>query len=80
MHVVASRHAVITSMPVAFVDVVTGVSGLVIVNDAFMNRGHLVPLRCRLEMNRGLFLLLGGLRRLLRCKPTVPRGGTLGLL
>jgi hypothetical protein len=31
-------------------------------------------------MNRGLFLLSGGLRRLLRCKLAAPRGGTLSLL
>jgi hypothetical protein len=67
-------------MPAAFIHVVTGVSGLVIVNDAFTDRGRFVLLWCRLEMNRGLFLLSGGLRRLLRCKPAAPRGGTLGLL
>jgi hypothetical protein len=33
-----------------------------------------------LRMNRGLSLLSGGLRRLLRGKPVSPRGGTLGLL
>jgi hypothetical protein len=78
--VVASRCVVITSTPTTFIDVVTGVSGLAIVDDVFTNRGRLVPLWCRLGMNRGLFLLSGGLHRLLRCKPTVPRGGTLGLL
>jgi hypothetical protein len=31
-------------------------------------------------MNQGLFLLSGGLQRLLRGKPAAPRGGTLGLL
>jgi hypothetical protein len=67
-------------MLAAFVDVITGVSGLVIVDDAFTDRGRLVPLWCRLGMSRGLFILLGGLRRLLRGKPTVPQGGTLGLL
>jgi hypothetical protein len=48
---VASRCAVIASTPVAFVDVVTGVSGLVIVDDAFTDRGRLVPLWCGLGMN-----------------------------
>jgi hypothetical protein len=33
-----------------------------------------------LGMNRGLSLLMGGLRRLLRGKPVSPRGRTLGLL
>jgi hypothetical protein len=33
-----------------------------------------------LGMNRGFSLLSRGLRRLLRVKPTSPRGGTLGLL
>jgi hypothetical protein len=33
-----------------------------------------------LGMNRGLSLLLGGLGRLLRGRPTSPRGRTLGLL
>jgi hypothetical protein len=61
-------------MPAALVDVITGISGLVIVDDAIMNRGRFVPSWCGLEMNRGLFLLSGGLRRLLQCKPTVPRG------
>jgi hypothetical protein len=65
VHVVASRCAVIASTPAAFVDVITGVSGLVIVDDALMDRGPLVPLWCGLRMNRGLFLLLGGLRMLL---------------
>jgi hypothetical protein len=78
--VVASRCTVTASTLAAFVDVVTGVSGLVVVDDALMDRGCLVPLRCGLGMNRGLFLLSGGLRRLLRGKPAVPRGGTLGLL
>jgi hypothetical protein len=36
---VASRCAVITSTPTTFVDVITGVSGLVIVDDAFTDRG-----------------------------------------
>jgi hypothetical protein len=78
--VVASRCAITAFAPAGFVDVVTGVSGLTVVDDALTDRCCLVPLRCELRMNRGLFLLLGGLRRLLRGKPTAPRGGTLGLL
>jgi hypothetical protein len=62
------------------VDVVTGVSRLAVVNDALIDRGCLIPLRCGLRMNRALFLVSRGLRRLLRGKPTAPRGGTLGLL
>jgi hypothetical protein len=80
MLVVASRHAFITSTLAMFVDVVTGVSGLTVVDDAFVDRDCLVPLWCRLRMNRGLFLLPGGLRRLLRGKLVAPRGRTLGLL
>jgi hypothetical protein len=80
VHVIASRYTIIASMPVAFVDVVTGVSGLTIVNDAITDRGHFVPSWCELGINRGLFLLSGGLCRLLRCKPAAPRGGTLDLL
>jgi hypothetical protein len=80
MHVVASGCTVITSTPAAFVDVVMGVSRLVIVDDVFTDRGCLVPLWRRLGMNRGLFLLSGGLRRLLRCNSAAPRGRTLGLL
>jgi hypothetical protein len=71
---VASRCAIITSTLAVFVDVVTGISGLVIVDDVFTDRGRLVPPWCRLRMNRCLFLRSGGLRRLLRCKPTVPQG------
>jgi hypothetical protein len=67
-------------MPTAHVDVITGVSGLTIVDDAITDRDRFVPSWCRLGMNRGLFLLLGGLRRLLRCKPVAPRSKTLGLL
>jgi hypothetical protein len=62
------------------VDVIAGVSRLAVVNDALMDRGCLILLRCGLGMNRGLFLVLGGLYRLLRGKPMTPRGGTLGLL
>jgi hypothetical protein len=63
--VVASRCTITASTLAAFVDVVTGVSGLAVVNDMLMDRGCLVPLRCRLGMNRGLFLMPGGLHRLL---------------
>jgi hypothetical protein len=65
VHVVASRCTIIASTPAAFVDVVTGVSGLVIIDDAFTDRGRFVPSWCGLGMNRCLFLLSGGLRRLL---------------
>jgi hypothetical protein len=67
-------------MPAAFIDVVTSVSGLAIVDDTITDRGRFVPSWCGLRMNRGLFLLSGGLRRLLRCKPMVPQIKTLGLL
>jgi hypothetical protein len=72
--VVASRCTVIASTPATLVDVVTGISGLAIVDDAVTDRGLFVPPWCGLRMNRGLFLLSGGLRRLLRRKPSVPRG------
>jgi hypothetical protein len=65
--------------PSALDDVVTGISRFMVVDDAFTNKGRLVPLGL-LRMNRGLSLLTGGLRRLLRGKPVSPRGGTLGLL
>jgi hypothetical protein len=51
MHVVASRCAIIASTPAVFVDVVAGVSGLVIVNDAITDRGRFVLSWCGLEMN-----------------------------
>ena len=78
--VVALRYTVTTFTTAAFVDVVTGISGLVVVDDALSDGGRLVPLWCGLRMNRGLFLLSGGLRRLLQGKPAAPRGGVLGLL
>jgi hypothetical protein len=77
---VALRCTITASTPTAFVDVVTGVSKLVVVDDALIDRGCLVPLRCGLRMNRGLFLLLGGLHRLLQGKLAAPQGATLGLL
>jgi hypothetical protein len=80
MLVVASSCAVTTFAHAAFVDVVTGISRLAVVDNVFTDRGCLVPLWGRLGINRGLFLLSRGLRRLLRCKPAVPRGRTLGLL
>jgi hypothetical protein len=79
MLVVASSYTVTTLAPPALGDVVMGVSRFVVVDDAFMDRGRLVPLGV-LGMNRGLSLLSGGLCRLLRGKPASPRGGTLGLL
>jgi hypothetical protein len=78
--VVTSCCTITTFAPAALVDVVTGISGLAVVNDTFTDRGSLVSLRCRLGMDRGLPFLLGGLRRLLRGKRVAPRGGTLGLL
>jgi hypothetical protein len=51
-------------VPSVLDDVVTGISRFMVVDDAFTNKGHLVPLGV-LRMNRGLSLLLGGLRRLL---------------
>jgi hypothetical protein len=66
-------------VPLALDDVVTGISRFMVVDDAFMNRGRLVPLGV-LRMNRGLSLLMGGLRRLLQGKPASPGGRTLGLL
>jgi hypothetical protein len=77
--VVASSCTVTTLTPSALVDVVTGISRFAIVNDAFKDKSCLVPLGGGLEMNRGLSLLSGGLRRLLRGKPVSPRGRTLGL-
>jgi hypothetical protein len=55
---VASRCTVIASSLAAFVDVVTGISGLAIVDDMFTDRGHLVRSWCRLGMNGGLCRLL----------------------
>jgi hypothetical protein len=80
MLVVASSYTIATLVLTALVDVVTGISRFTVVDDAFMDRGRLVPLGDGLGMNRGLFLLSEGLRRLLRGKPASPRGGTLGLL
>jgi hypothetical protein len=77
--VVASSCTVTILAPPALGDVVAGVSRFMVVDDAFMDRGCLVPLGV-LGMNQGLSLLSGGLRRLLRGKPTSPRGGTPGLL
>jgi hypothetical protein len=78
--VVASSYTVTTLAPTTLVDVVTGISRFAVVDDAFTDRGRLAPLGDGLRMNRGPSLLSGGLRRLLRGKPTSPRGGTLGLL
>jgi hypothetical protein len=66
-------------VPSVLDDVVTGISRFTVVDDAFTDRDRLIPLGV-LEMNRGLSLLMGGLRRLLRGKPALPRGRTLGLL
>jgi hypothetical protein len=77
--VVGSSCTVIVFAPPALNDVVTGISRFTVVDDAFTDRGRLVPLGV-LGMNRGLSLLSGGLHRLLRGKPASPRGRTLGLL
>jgi hypothetical protein len=60
MLVVASSCTVTTFAPTALVDVVTGISGLTVVDNAFTDRGCPVPSWGRLRMNRGLFLLSGG--------------------
>jgi hypothetical protein len=49
--VVTSSCTVTTFAPAALVDVVTGISGLAVIDDAFMDRGSLVSLRCRLRMD-----------------------------
>jgi hypothetical protein len=53
MLVVASSCTVPTLAPPALGDVVTGISRFTVVDDAFTDRGHLVPLGV-LRMNRGL--------------------------
>jgi hypothetical protein len=80
MLVVALRCVITASAPATLVDVIAGVSGLTVIDDVLMDRGCPIPLRCGLGMNRGLFLVLRVLRRLLGGKPVVPRGVTLGLL
>jgi hypothetical protein len=77
--VVASSCTVTVFAPPVLNNVVTGISRFTVVDDAFTDRGRLVPLGV-LGMNRDLSLLSRGLRRLLRGKPASPRGGTLGLL
>jgi hypothetical protein len=77
--VVASSCTVTVFAPLALDDVITGISGFTVVDDAFMDRGRLIPLGV-LGMNRGLSLLSEGLGRLLQGKPASPRGGTFGLL
>jgi hypothetical protein len=62
--VVALSCTVTTLAPPTLDEVVTGVSRFAVVDDAFTYRGRLVLLGM-LEMNRGLSLLLGGLRELL---------------
>jgi hypothetical protein len=75
--VVALSYTITIFAALALDDVVTGISRLTVVDNAFTDRDRLVPLGV-LRMNRGLFLLMGGLRRLLRGKPESPRGRTLG--
>jgi hypothetical protein len=77
--VVASSYTVTILVPPVLGDVVTSVSRFTVVDDAFMDRGRLVPLGV-LGMNRGLSLLSGGLHRLLCGKPVSSQGGTLSLL
>jgi hypothetical protein len=60
-------------------DVATGVSKFMVVGDVLRDRGRPISLGV-LGMNRGLFLLSGGLGRLLRGRPVSPRGRTLGLV
>jgi hypothetical protein len=77
---VASSCAVTTLTPLALVDVVTGISRFMVVNDVLTDRGRLVLMGGVLGMNRGLSFLSGELRRLLRGRPMSPRGKTLSLL
>jgi hypothetical protein len=49
--VVASRCTVTASTLAAFVDVVTGVLRLTVVDNVLTDRGYLVPLWCGLRMN-----------------------------
>jgi hypothetical protein len=42
--VVASSHTITTLAPPMFVDVITGVSRFTVIDDAFTDRGRLVPL------------------------------------
>jgi hypothetical protein len=62
--VVTSSCTITTLAPPTLREVVTSVSRFTVIDDAFMDRGRLIPLGM-LGMNRGLSLLLGGLRRLL---------------
>jgi hypothetical protein len=79
VHVVTSSHTVTVFARAAFDDVATCVSEFMIIGDVLKDRGRPVSLDV-LGMNRGLFLLSGGLSRLLQGRPTSPRGRTLGLL
>jgi hypothetical protein len=62
---VVSRCTVIAFTSAMLVDVVIGISGPAIVDDAVTDRGRFVPPWRVLGMNRGPSLLSGGLRRLL---------------
>jgi hypothetical protein len=62
--VVASSYTVTMFAPPALDDVVTGISRFTVVDDAFTDRGRLVPLGM-LGMNQDLSLLSRGLSRLL---------------
>jgi hypothetical protein len=48
---VTSSYTVTTFAPAALVDVIMGISGLAVVDDAFTERGSLISLRCRLGMD-----------------------------
>jgi hypothetical protein len=49
--VVALSCTITIFTPTVIIDVVTGISGLAVVDDAFMDRGNLVSSRCRLGMD-----------------------------
>jgi hypothetical protein len=79
VHAVTSSHTVTVFARAALDDVATSVSGFVIVVNVIGDRRRPVP-PGRLEMNRGLSLLSGGLDKLLRGWLASPRGRALGLL
>jgi hypothetical protein len=46
-----SSYTITTFALAALIDVVTGILGLLVVDDVFTDRGSLVPLRCGLRMD-----------------------------
>jgi hypothetical protein len=79
MHVVASSHTVTMFARAALDDVATGVSRFAVVGDG--RRGRSRPVSSgRFRMNRGLFLLSGGLGEPHRGRLASPRGRALSLL